>query len=219
MLRVPQSSAKDMGSLCKLSYSRVSYREITPDQKVSTLTAGITRAFAYFGGVPRRLKIDNLRAAILTNQHFDLEFQQDFLEWANHYGTVIVPCTPYHPEQKGKSGVRRQIREGELFRGADLHRPAGSLPAACCLVACIRQRPHPRDNQDKTLGDIGIGGTRLPPAVTHCCLHHLRTGHQNRRQKLPHFLCKQLLLRPISIRRTGSDHPVEWIDSAGDCPG
>ena len=102
--------------LCvKLSYSRVSYREITPDQKVSTLTAGITRAFAYFGGVPRRLKIDNLRAAILTNQHFDLEFQQDFLEWANHYGTVIVPCTPYHPEQKGKVESDVKYVKGNFF--------------------------------------------------------------------------------------------------------
>lgn len=89
--------------LCvKLSYSRVSYYEMTLDQKVSTLTSGITRAFGYFGGVPKRLKVDNLRAAILQNQHFDLQFNQDFLEWANHYGCVIIPCTPYHPEQKGK---------------------------------------------------------------------------------------------------------------------
>ena len=86
----------------KLSHSRVSYHEITHDQKVSTVIAGITRAFVYFGGIPQRLKVDNLKAAILKNQHFDLQFNQDFLEWANHMGCVIVPCTPYNPEQKGK---------------------------------------------------------------------------------------------------------------------
>lgn len=72
----------------KLSYSRVGFHQITRDQKVTTLIKGITAAFEYFGGVPKRLKIDNLRAAIIKNQHFDLQYNQDFLEWANHYGCV-----------------------------------------------------------------------------------------------------------------------------------
>lgn len=102
--------------LCvKLSYSRVSYHEMTLDQKVSTLTAGITRAFGYFGGVPKRLKVDNLRAAILQNQHFDLQYNQDFLEWANHYGCVVVPCTPYSPEQKGKVESEVKYVKGNFF--------------------------------------------------------------------------------------------------------
>ncbi len=98
-----------------LSHSRVSYHETTHDQKVTTLTAGITRAFTYFGGVPKRLKVDNLRAAILQNQHFDLQFHQDFLEWANHYGCVIAPCTPYHPEQKGKVESNVKYVKGNFF--------------------------------------------------------------------------------------------------------
>lgn len=98
----PLAQGKTWVLSVKLSHSRAGYREITHDQKVSTLTSGITRACVYFGGVPKRLKVDNLKAAILRNQHFDLEFNQDFLEWANHYGCVIVPCGPYQPEQKGK---------------------------------------------------------------------------------------------------------------------
>jgi hypothetical protein len=37
-----------------------------------------------------------------------LDFNQDFLEFATHYCVVIVACTPYSPEQKGKveSGVK-----------------------------------------------------------------------------------------------------------------
>lgn len=86
----------------KLSHSRARFHQVTRDQKVTTLTAGITAAFEYFGGVPRRLKIDNLKAAILQNQHYDLQYNQSFLEWASHYGCVVNPCTPYSPEQKGK---------------------------------------------------------------------------------------------------------------------
>lgn len=111
----PISRGKTWVLVVKLSHSRASYHEITHDQKVTTLTLGITRAFTYFGGVPKRLKVDNLRAAILKNQHFDLEFNQDFLEWANHYGCVIVPCTPYSPEQKGKVESEVKYVLGNFF--------------------------------------------------------------------------------------------------------
>ena len=98
-----------------LSHSRSSYHETTHDQKVSTFIRGITHAFESFGGVPNRLKVDNLRAAILQNQHFDLQFNQDFLEWANHYGCVIVPCTPYSPQQKGKVESDVKYVKGNFF--------------------------------------------------------------------------------------------------------
>ena len=99
---------KTWGLAVILSYSRVGYYAICYDQKLPTLTRELTNAFSYFGGVPKRLKVDNMKTAILKNQHYDLEFNQDFLEFAQHYTTVIVPCTPYSPEQKGKveSGVK-----------------------------------------------------------------------------------------------------------------
>lgn len=94
--------AKTWVLVVKLSHSRSRFHQITRDQKITTLTAGITAAFEYFGGVPKRLKIDNLKAAILNNQHYDLQYNQSFLEWAQHFGCVVNPCTPYSPEQKGK---------------------------------------------------------------------------------------------------------------------
>lgn len=104
----PVARRKTWTLVVTLSYSRVGYYEMTLDQKVSTLTAGISRAFAYFGGVPKRLKVDNLKAAVLNNQHYDLTINPEFLTWANHYGCIIVPCSPYSPQQKGKveSGVK-----------------------------------------------------------------------------------------------------------------
>lgn len=93
---------KTYGIVSVLAYSRVGYYAICYDQKLGTLVKEVANAFAYFGGVPKRLKIDNMRTAILKNQQYDLEFNQDFLEFANHYNTVIIPCTPYRPEQKAK---------------------------------------------------------------------------------------------------------------------
>lgn len=92
----------------RLNYSRMAYRIMTHDQKVTTFIKGITQAFVFFGGVPKRLKIDNLRSAVTKNQHYDLQFNPDFLDWANHENVVINPCTPYHPEQKG--GVESDMK-------------------------------------------------------------------------------------------------------------
>lgn len=99
---------KTYGLVVVLTYSRLGFYAITYDQRLETLTREMENAFLYFGGVPKRLKVDNMKTAILKNQHYDLEFNQDFLEFAYHYNTVITPCAPYHPEQKGtvESGVK-----------------------------------------------------------------------------------------------------------------
>jgi transposase len=85
-----------------LSYSRAAYYGICYDQKLGTLISEVQKAFAYFNGVPRKLKVDNMKTAVICNRGFELEFNQEFLEFAQHYNFVVVPCTPYSPEQKGK---------------------------------------------------------------------------------------------------------------------
>jgi len=109
-----------------LPYSKLDFYAICYDQKLQTLVTELESAFLYFGGVPKRLKVDNMKTAVLKNQHYDLEFNQDFLEFAYHYNTVIIPCTPYHPEQKGtvESGIKyiqRNFVPGRTFsNSADL---------------------------------------------------------------------------------------------------
>lgn len=99
---------KTYGLVVVLHYSRFGYYAITYDQQLKTLCKELAEAFVHFGGVPKKLKVDNMKTAILKNQHYDLEFNQDFLEFAYHYNTVVVPCTPYSPEQKGtvEAGVK-----------------------------------------------------------------------------------------------------------------
>jgi transposase len=108
---------KTWGLAVILSYSRVGYYAICYDQKLETLVKEVANAFTYFGGVPKRLKVDNMKTAILKNRHYDLEFNQDFLEFAHHYGTVIIPCTPYSPEQKGKVESGIKYLQGNFVNG------------------------------------------------------------------------------------------------------
>jgi transposase len=121
---------KTYGLAVVLGYSRLDYYAICYDQKLETLCSELTNAFMYFGGVPKRLKVDNMKTAVLRNQHYDLTLNQDFLEFAAHYNTVVHPCAPYHPEQKGKvEGAVKYLQinfiAGRVFQDAtDLKKQA-----------------------------------------------------------------------------------------------
>lgn len=108
---------KTWGLSVVLGYSRLSYCAIVEDQKLETLTKELTNAFHEFGGVPRFLKVDNMKTAIQKNLHYELEYNQDFLEFAAHYGTAVLPCAPYHPEQKGKAEAAIKFLKGNFLGG------------------------------------------------------------------------------------------------------
>lgn len=104
-----------------LSYSRHQYAELVFDQKVETWVGLHVRAFEFFGRVPRRIVLDNLRAAIVNAVLYDTEAQRSYRELAEHYGFLISPCRPRRPEHKGKveSGVhyvKRNALAGRSFR-------------------------------------------------------------------------------------------------------
>jgi transposase len=85
-----------------LSWSRHQYVEFVFDQKVETWLSLHRNALAFFGGVPERLVIDNLKAAIVCACWEDPQVQQGYRECAEHYGFLISPCRPRTPEHKGK---------------------------------------------------------------------------------------------------------------------
>ena len=98
-----------------LSFSRHQYVEFVFDQKVETWLALHQHAFAYFGGVPERVVLDNLKAAIVRACWDDPQVQRSYRECAEHYGFLISPCRPGTPEHKGKGRARgRALRQAQL---------------------------------------------------------------------------------------------------------
>lgn len=108
-----------------LSHSRHQYAELVFDQTVATWLRLHRAAFTWFGGVPRRVVLDNLRAAIVHAALYDPEVQRSYREFAEHYGFLIAPCRPRTPEHKGKVEqggvhyVKRNALAGRTFR--DVH--------------------------------------------------------------------------------------------------
>jgi transposase len=85
-----------------LSYSRHQYVEFVFDQRSTTWLLCHRHAFEYFGGVPERVVVDNLKAAIVRAAWDEPEVQRTYRECAEHYGFLIAPCRPGVPEHKGK---------------------------------------------------------------------------------------------------------------------
>lgn len=85
-----------------LSWSRHQYVECVWDQTVATWVLLHRHAFAFFGGVPHRIVLDNLKAGITQACWDDPQVQRAYRECAEHYGFLIAPCRPRTPEHKGK---------------------------------------------------------------------------------------------------------------------
>lgn len=85
-----------------LSWSRFMYVEFVWDQTVTTWLHLHRNAFAFFGGVPRRVVLDNLKAGVTQACFDDPQIQYAYRECAEHYGFLIAPCRPRTPEHKGK---------------------------------------------------------------------------------------------------------------------
>jgi hypothetical protein len=89
-------------------FSRHMYVEIVWDQQVKTWLRCHENAFRFFGGVPKKVTIDNLKSAITKACRYDPAVQKSYEEFARHYGFIISPCDVRKPRHKGRveSGVK-----------------------------------------------------------------------------------------------------------------
>jgi transposase len=85
-----------------LSHSRKAYSEAVYRQTTENFIRCLENAFGHFGGVPQRLVLDNLRAAVTKADWFDPELNPKVRSFAQHYGIVLWPTRPYTPRHKGK---------------------------------------------------------------------------------------------------------------------
>lgn len=108
----------------RLSFSRLDFYKKVYDQKVETFIICHIHAFRYFGGIPKSIKIDNLKAAILEANFYEPVYQKLYKEFSEHYGFQSLPCRIYQPNDKGKveSGikyVKNNFFPGRQFKNED----------------------------------------------------------------------------------------------------
>lgn len=85
-----------------LSHSRKAYSESVYRQTTDNLIAVLENAFRHFGGVPKTLVPDNLKAAVINADWYDPDLNPKLVSFCEHYRTVLLPTKPRTPRHKGK---------------------------------------------------------------------------------------------------------------------
>jgi transposase len=107
-----------------LSHSRKGYSEAVTRQTTDNFIRCLENAFWHFGGVPQRLVLDNLRAAVTKADWFDPDLNPKVRSFAQHYGVALLPTRPYTPRHKGKiergiDYVQENALKGRSFASLD----------------------------------------------------------------------------------------------------
>jgi transposase len=105
-----------------LSHSRKGYSEAVLRQSTEDFLRCLENAFWHFGGVPQRLVLDNLRAAVHKADWYDPELNPRVRAFGQHYGVALLPTRPYTPRHKGKvergvDYVQENALKGRTFAG------------------------------------------------------------------------------------------------------
>ena len=173
-----------------LCYSRHQYAELVFDQKTVTWIGLHKRAFAFFGGITRRVIPDNLKSAVLKALVHDPILGEAYRKLALHYGFLISPTIPRTPQHKGKveSGVhyvKRNFIAGQEF------------------VDIRTANQHLRNWVMNTAGVRRHGTTAEAP------LHLFNTIEKGHLLPLPNGTFELLEIRPVKV------HPDCHVSIAG----
>src|SRR5262249_11355271 len=86
-----------------LCYSRMLYVEFTVSQTMEHFLACHQHAFDFFGGIPHKIMVDNLKSAVLKRAVGDAPvFNPKYLDFATHHGFTIAPCNVGKGNEKGR---------------------------------------------------------------------------------------------------------------------
>jgi len=94
-----------------LGASSYTYAEATRSQKSADWIASHTRALEYFQGVPELVVPDQLKSGVTRACRYEPGLQRTYAEWAEHYGTVVLPARPRKPRDKAKVEVAVQVAQ------------------------------------------------------------------------------------------------------------
>jgi transposase len=191
-----------------LCYSRLLYIEFTLSQRKAEFYRGLVNALTFFGGSPRQLIFDNLKAAVLNGSGRSACFHPEFLALCGYFCLQPIACARRDPESKGvvEGGVRYVKHNALAGRADELTRFEDYLTLAPYWrdqVANLRkhdtthERPIDRFQQERALlrplPAIPFDTDEVVPAIVS---PHARIAFDGNRYSVP----PQLVRRPLTIR-------------------
>lgn len=86
-----------------LPASNYMYAEVQPSQELQHWLNGHVRAFAFFGGVPKILRPDNLKSGVKKPNYYEPDLNPSYQELAEHYHVAVLPTRVRKPKDKASA--------------------------------------------------------------------------------------------------------------------
>jgi transposase len=191
-----------------LCYSRLMFFEFTLSQRKAEFYRGVVHALDFFGGSPRAIIFDNLKAGVINGAGRDACFHPEFLALCGYFCLQPIACERRDPESKGiVEGHMRYVKHNALAgRSDELVRFEDYLafaPVWRDQVANVRihettrERPVDRFERERSLlrvlPMIPFDTDEVVPAVVS---PHARIEFDGNRYSVPPGLAR----RPVAIR-------------------
>src|SRR5713226_1784741 len=122
-------------------------------------------AFEFFGGVPKKLTPDNLKAGVCKPDLYDPKINRGYAELARHYGCLVDPARAYHPRDKAVIEAHQRYIRSSFFAGRSWGSLAAMTADAETWCAQVAGQRRPRALEGRTVAEVfaaGEAGALLP---------------------------------------------------------
>jgi transposase len=84
------------------------YAEVQSSQEKCNWINGHVRAYAFFGGIPKILRPDNLKSGVTRPDYYEPDLNPTYQEMAEYYQVAVLPARVRKPKDKGtvENGVQ-----------------------------------------------------------------------------------------------------------------
>jgi transposase len=191
-----------------LCYSRLLYVEFSLSQRKAEFYRSLVNALTFFGGSPRLLIVDNLKAAVLNGSGRGACYHPELLALCGYFCLQPLACARRDPESKGvvEGGVGYVKRNALAGRADELTRFEDYLALApywrdqvanVRLHETTRERPLDRFQTERALlrplPAIPFDTDEVVPAIVN---PHARIVFDGNRYSVP----PRFVRRPVTIR-------------------
>ncbi len=101
--------------LAVLGASQLTYVEAVMTQQKEDFIAACEGALYYYQGVPAAIVPDNLKSAVTKSNKYEPTINETFADFAEHYGTTILPARAYRPRDKALVENAVRISYSRIF--------------------------------------------------------------------------------------------------------
>jgi transposase len=207
-VRVGATTRKVSVFVATLCYSRLMFIEFTLSQRKEEFYRGLVHALDFFGGSPRAVIFDNLKAAVLNGSGRAACLHPEFLALCGYFCMQPIACERRDPESKGivEAGVRYVKHNALAGRAEELNRFEDYLALAprwrdevanVRVHESTRERPIDRLERERSLlrvlPAIPFDTDEAAPAVV---TPHARVEFDGNRYSVP----PRFVRRPVMIR-------------------